>query len=161
MSFKIGHGVDTHQLESGYDLTIGGVKIPFHKGSKGHSDGDVLYHAIVDALLGATALGDIGNHFPSSDARWKDANSEKFLSHANSLVLEKGFVISNIDSTILLQAPHVSPHIQQMRENISLILDISLDSVSVKATTTDHLGYIGNGDGLTAHAVVLLEKQHG
>ena len=161
MSFKIGHGVDTHQLESGYDLIIGGVKIPFHKGSKGHSDGDVLYHAIVDALLGATALGDIGNHFPSSDARWKDANSEKFLSHTFSLVSDKGYTISNIDSTILLQAPQVSPHIQQMKENISQILDISIDFVSVKATTTDHLGYIGNGDGLTAHAVVLLEYQHG
>jgi 2-C-methyl-D-erythritol 2,4-cyclodiphosphate synthase len=161
MPFKIGHGVDTHQLESGYDLIIGGVKIPFHKGSKGHSDGDVLYHAIVDALLGATALGDIGNHFPSSDIRWKDANSEKFLSHAFSLVSGKGYTISNIDSTILLQAPQVSPHIQQMKENISQILDISMDCISVKATTTDHLGYIGNGDGLTAHAVVLLEHQHG
>ena len=161
MPFKIGHGVDTHQLESGYDLIIGGVKIPFHKGSKGHSDGDVLYHAIVYALLGATALGDIGNHFPSSDARWKDVNSEKFLSHTFSLVSDKGYTISNIDSTILLQAPQVSPHIQQMKENISQILDISIDFVSVKATTTDHLGYIGNGDGLTAHAVVLLEYQHG
>jgi len=161
MPFKIGHGVDTHQLESGCDLIIGGVKIPFHKGSKGHSDGDVLYHAIVDALLGATALGDIGYHFPSSDVRWKDANSEKFLSHVFSLVSDKGYTISNIDSTILLQAPQVSPHIQQMKENISQILDISIDCVSVKATTTDHLGYIGNGDGLTAHAVVLLEHQHG
>ena len=161
MPFKIGHGVDTHQLESGYDLIIGGVKIPFHKGSKGHSDGDVLYHAIVDALLGATALGDIGNHFPSSDARWKDVNSEKFLSHTFSLVSDKGYTISNIDSTILLQAPQVSPHVQQMKENISQILDISIDFVSVKATTTDHLGYIENGDGLTAHAVVLLEYQHG
>ena len=161
MPFKIGHGVDTHQLESECDLIIGGVKIPFHKGSKGHSDGDVLYHAIVDALLGATALGDIGSHFPSSDIHWKNANSEKFLSHVFSLVSNKGYTISNIDSTILLQAPQVNPHIQHMKENISKILHISVDCISVKATTTDHLGYIGNGDGLTAHVVVLLEYQHG
>ena len=158
MPTRIGNGFDVHQLEAGTPLIIGGVSIPFHKGSKGHSDGDVLYHAIVDALLGSLALGDIGMHFPSDDARWKEANSGKFLDHAFKLVKEKGFIVENIDSIIILQKPALTPHILQMRKNIAQILSMDLNQISVKATTTDKLGYIGKGEGIAASAVVLVSN---
>ncbi|MBC8312170.1 MAG: 2-C-methyl-D-erythritol 2,4-cyclodiphosphate synthase [Candidatus Marinimicrobia bacterium] len=160
MSFRIGQGVDTHQLVEGYELIIGGVSVPFEKGSKGHSDGDVLLHAIVDALLGAVSMGDIGQHFPSSDDQWKDANSSKFLSHTNSLVLDAGYKIQNIDATVTLQEPHISDYIPQMKTNIATILQIDEGSVSVKATTSDHLGYCGRGEGISATAITLVSKEN-
>ena len=159
MSFRIGQGIDTHQLVDGYALVIGGVSIPFEKGSKGHSDGDVLLHAIVDALLGSISLGDIGQHFPSSDDRWKDANSSVFLSHTYSLLNEARYKIQNIDATIMLQEPHISEYIPKMRANIATILQMDKDSVSVKATTSDHLGYCGRGEGISATAIALVLKE--
>ena len=158
MKNRIGQGVDVHQLLAGAPLIIGGVSIPYSKGSKGHSDGDVLYHAIVDAILGALSLGDIGLHFPSDDDRWKDVNSRKFLEQAQYLMKEKGFVAVNIDATIIIQEPRLSSYIEKMRENIASILSISIDSVSVKATTTDHLGFTGSGEGIAAIAVALLTE---
>ena len=158
MKNRIGQGVDVHQLLAGAPLIIGGVSIPYSKGSKGHSDGDVLYHAIVDAILGALSLGDIGLHFPSDDDRWKDVNSRKFLEQAQYLMKEKGFVAVNIDTTIIIQEPRLSSYIEKMRENIASILSISIDSVSVKATTTDHLGFTGSGEGIAAIAVALLTE---
>jgi len=159
MSFRIGQGVDTHQLVDGYALVIGGVSIPFEKGSKGHSDGDVLLHAIVDALLGSISLGDIGQHFPSSDDRWKDANSSVFLSHTYSLLSEARYKIQNIDATITLQEPHLGEYIPKMRTNIATILQMDKGSVSVKATTSDHLGYCGRGEGISATAIALVLKE--
>ena len=159
MSFRIGQGVDTHQLVDGNALVIGGVSIPFEKGSKGHSDGDVLLHAIVDALLGSISLGDIGQHFPSSDDRWKDANSSVFLSHTYSLLNEARYKIQNIDATIILQEPHISEYIPKMRTNIATILQMDKGTVSVKATTSDHLGYCGRGEGISATAIALVLKE--
>ena len=158
MSFRIGQGVDTHQLVEGYQLVIGGVSVPFEKGSKGHSDGDVLLHAIVDALLGSISMGDIGQHFPSSDDRWKDANSSVFLSHTKFLLNNAGYKIQNIDATVTLQAPHISEYITQMITNIATILHIDENCVSVKATTSDHLGYCGRGEGIFATAIALVSK---
>ena len=155
---RIGQGIDVHQLVAGSPLIIGGVSIPFPKGSKGHSDGDVLYHAIVDAILGALALGDIGQHFPSDDERWRDTPSRKFLEHAKHLMQEKGYTAVNIDTTVILQKPELRSYISKMRKNIACVLSISVDAVSVKATTTDRLGFTGSGDGIAATAVVLLNK---
>jgi len=159
MSFRIGQGIDTHRLVDGYTLIIGGVTIPFEKGSKGHSDGDVLFHAIVDALLGSISLGDIGQHFPSSDHRWKDASSSVFLTHAHSLLNDSGYKIQNIDATIILQSPHIKKYIPQMKMNIATILHVDENSVSVKATTSDHLGYCGRGEGISATAITLVLKE--
>ena len=158
MKIRIGQGVDVHQLVAGTPLIIGGVSIPFRKGSKGHSDGDVLYHAIVDAILGALALGDIGHYFPSDDERWRDVSSRKFLEHAKHLMQGKGYTAVNIDATIILQTPELRSYISEMRENIACVLSLSVDAVSVKATTTDFLGFTGSGDGIAATAVVLLKK---
>ncbi len=155
---RIGEGFDAHQFETGTPLIIGGVSIPFPKGSKGHSDGDVLFHAIVDALLGALALGDIGSHFPSEDEKWKGADSSHFVSHALSLIKAKGYRVANMDATIILQQPKISPFIEEMRNNISKLLEVDTDSISVKATTTDKLGFIGKGDGLAATAILLLHR---
>ena len=159
MSFRIGQGIDTHQLVDGYALVIGGVSIPFEKGSKGYSDGDVLLHAIVDALLGSISLGDIGQHFPSSDDRWKDANSSVFLSHTYSLLNKARYKIQNIDATVMLQEPHISEYIPKMRTNIATILQMDKGSISVKATTSDHLGYCGRGEGISATAIALVLKE--
>ena len=159
MSFRIGQGIDTHQLVDGYALIIGGVTIPFKKGSKGHSDGDVLLHAIVDALLGAISMGDIGQHFPSSDDRWKDTDSNVFLTHTHSLLSDAGYKIQNIDATITLQEPHINEYIPQMKTNIVTILHMDKDSISVKATTSDHLGYCGRGEGISANAIALVSKK--
>ena len=155
---RIGQGVDVHQLVAGTPLIIGGVSIPFSNGSKGHSDGDVLYHAIVDAILGALALGDIGQHFPSDDERWRDTPSQKFLEHAKHLIQEKGYTTVNIDTTVILQTPEIRSYISEMRENVARFLSISVDAVSVKATTSDHLGFTGSEDGIIATAVALLTK---
>ena len=158
---RIGQGVDVHQLVAGTPLIIGGVSIPFPNGSKGHSDGDVLYHAIVDAILGALALGDIGQHFPSDDERWRNASSRKFLEHAKHLMQKKEYMAANIDATVILQTPELRSYISEMRENVARFLSISVDAVSVKATTTDRLGFTGSGDGIVATAVVLLTKKNG
>ena len=158
MQYRIGNGIDSHRLEEGVPLVIGGVSIPFQKGSKGHSDGDVLFHAIVDAILGSLSLGDIGNHFPSDNPRWKDADSKLFLEHVYKLMDEKRYSVGNVDATIILQEPVLSPHILLMRENISAVLSVDLEQISVKATTTDKLGFIGKGEGIAATASVLIKK---
>ena len=158
MQYRIGNGIDIHQLEEGIPLIIGGVPIPFQKGSKGHSDGDVLFHAIVDAILGSLSLGDIGEYFPSDHSKWKNADSSIFLKHVFKLINEKGFSVENIDATIILQEPIINPHILQMREKIASILSADLDQISVKATTTDKLGFIGKGEGIAATASVLIKK---
>ena len=161
MQNRIGYGIDVHQLENGTPLIIGGVSISYSKGSKGHSDGDVLFHAIVDAILGSLALGDIGHHFPSDNVRWKDAESTIFLEHASTLLAEKEFGIENIDATIILQNPKLTPLILQMRKNISEILSVDLDKISVKATTTDRMGFIGKCEGIAATAVILISDNIG
>ena len=161
MAVRIGQGIDVHQLEEGTPLIIGGVSIPCSKGSKGHSDGDVLFHAIVDAILGALALGDIGKYFPTEDIRWENANSKSFLEHTYNWMTEKDFFLGNLDATIILQQPQLKSHILEMRKNISHILSMPIDAVSVKATTTDHLGLIGSGDGIAATAVALLTEIDG
>ena len=161
MQNRIGYGIDAHQLEKGTPLIIGGVSISYSKGSKGHSDGDVLFHAIVDAILGSLALGDIGQHFPSYDIQWKGVESTIFLEHASTLLAEKEFGIENIDATIILQNPKLSPLILQMRKNISEILSVDLDKISVKATTTDRMGFIGKCEGIAATAVILISDNIG
>ena len=161
MSIRIGNGFDVHRLEAGTPLIIGGVSIPFPRGSKGHSDGDVLYHAIVDAILGALALGDIGQYYPSDNKSWEDTPSRKFLEHAQYLMQEKGYAAVNIDATVILQEPHLSSYISEMRKNISHVLSISIDAVSVKATTTDFLGFTGTGVGIASTAVALLTETDG
>ena len=158
MQYLIGNGIDIHRLEDGLPLVIGGVSIPYSKGSKGHSDGDVLFHAIVDAILGSLALGDIGEHFPSDNPSWKDVESKIFLEHSYRLMNEKGYSVENIDATIILEEPVLSPHILQMRENISTILSTDLNQISVKATTTDRLGFIGKGEGISATVSTLIKK---
>ena len=158
MQYRIGSGIDSHQLEEGTHLIIGGVSIPSHKGSKGHSDGDVLFHAIVDAILGSLSLGDIGKYFPSNSPRWKNADSIIFLEHACKLMGEKGYSVENIDATVILQVPVLNPHIEKMRENIATVLSVNLDQISVKATTTDKLGFIGRGEGVAATASALIKK---
>ena len=158
MQYRIGNGIDIHQLEKGIPLIIGGVPIPFQKGSKGHSDGDVLFHVIVDAILGSLSLGDIGKYFPSDNSKWKNADSRFFLEHVFKLINEKGYSVENIDATIILQEPIISHHILQMREKLVSILLVDLDQISVKATTTDKLGFIGKGEGIAATASVLIKK---
>ena len=153
---RIGRGYDVHRLVPQRALVLGGVTVPFEKGLLGHSDADVLLHAVCDALLGALALGDIGKHFPDSDDRFLDIDSRILLSKTADLIREKGWQIGNIDATVVAQAPRLSPYIQEMRENIATVLDIPLDTVSVKATTEEHLGFTGQGLGIAAHAVCLL-----
>ena len=154
---RIGHGYDVHQLVAGRDLILGGVKIPHSKGLHGHSDADVLIHAICDACLGAAGLGDIGRHFPDTDALYKNIDSRKLLRKVKEAIAERGWKIANVDSTIVAQAPRVAPHLLQMIQNISTDLDIPQESVNVKATTTEKLGFAGREEGIAAHAVVLLE----
>ena len=154
---RIGHGYDVHRLVEGRELVLGGVKIPYEKGLLGHSDADVLTHALMDALLGACALGDIGKLFPDSDAEYKGADSVELLKKVCSLIYSKGYRISNVDCTVLAQRPKLAPHIPQMRENLSNAMDIAADCVSVKATTEEGLGFTGDGLGIAAHAVALIE----
>ena len=155
-NFRIGHGYDVHRLVPNHALVLGGVTVPFEKGLLGHSDADVLLHAICDALLGALALGDIGKHFSDSDEQFRGIDSRVLLSKTAELIREKGWQIGNIDATVVAQAPRLSPYIQQMRENIAAVLEIPLDTVSVKATTEEHLGFTGEGLGIASHAVCLL-----
>jgi len=153
---RIGHGYDVHKLVEGRDLIIGGVKIPYEKGLLGHSDADVLTHAIMDALLGAAALGDIGLHFPDTDPQYKGINSLQLLKRVGDLLEEKMYFVENIDATILAQEPKMRPHIHDMRVEIATALRISLDSVNIKATTEEGLGFTGQKEGIAAHAVCLI-----
>ncbi|MGC2166709.1 MAG: 2-C-methyl-D-erythritol 2,4-cyclodiphosphate synthase [Gallionella sp.] len=153
---RIGQGFDVHQLAEGRKLIIGGVDIPFDKGLLGHSDADVLLHAISDALLGAAALGDIGKHFSDADAKFKNIDSRILLREVVHMVREQGFRVANVDATIIAQAPKMAPHIFQMVANIAADLHIEKSAVNVKATTTEKLGYTGRGEGIAAQAVVLL-----
>lgn len=155
---RIGHGYDVHRLAEGRKLILGGVDIPFEKGLLGHSDADVLTHAVMDALLGAAALGDIGGHFPDSDAAYKGADSLALAREVAKLLRVQNYRVGNVDATILAQAPKLAPHIPQMRENLALALGIPVDAVSVKATTEEHLGFTGTGEGIAAHAVCLIEE---
>lgn len=156
---RIGHGYDVHKLTEDRDLILGGVKIPHTLGLLGHSDADVLLHAISDALLGALALGDIGKHFPDTDPAYKGADSLVLLGAVAALIKEKGYRVGNLDAVILAQKPRLAPHIPQMRENIARVLEIPADCVSVKATTEERLGFTGREEGISAHCVVLLMKQ--
>ena len=153
---RIGTGYDVHQLAEGLPLWLGGVSVPHTHGLVGHSDADVLLHAICDALLGAAALGDIGKHFPDTDPQYKGISSLKLLTHVGNLLKEHGYQVGNIDSTVAAQRPKLAPYIPQMRQNIADTLGISLDQVSVKATTTEHLGFEGRMEGISAQAIALL-----
>ena len=156
---RIGHGYDVHRLVEGRDLILGGVKIPHTLGLLGHSDADVLLHAVSDALLGAAGLGDIGKHFPDTDPEFEGADSLVLLKFVVKLISEKGYKVNNIDATVIAQAPKMAPHIPQMRENIARVLGLEIDQVNVKATTEEGLGFTGDSSGMAAHAVVLLEKE--
>lgn len=155
---RIGIGYDVHKLTENRKLIIGGVEIPFEKGLLGHSDADVLLHAIADALFGAAALGDIGSHFPDTDEKYKGADSLKLLSETVKILKENGYKIGNIDSIIVAQAPKMRPHIDKMRENIATACGVDLSKISVKATTEEWLGFTGSGEGISAKAVALIEE---
>ena len=155
-TFRIGHGFDVHQLVVGRKCIIGGVEIPFDRGLLGHSDADVLLHAICDALLGAAAFGDIGKHFPDTDARFHGIDSRKLLSHVVALLHDHGFKIGNIDATVIAQAPRLAPHIAAMVGNIATDTKCDITAVNVKATTTERLGFTGRGEGIAAEAVCLI-----
>ena len=158
MTIRIGIGYDVHGFAEGRALIVGGVTIPHTRGLAGHSDADVLIHAIVDALLGAANLGDIGSHFPSSDPRWKDAPSTAFLSYTRDLLVEQGWRVDNIDAVIVAERPRMAPHILPMRVHLAETLGISQDQISVKATTTDGLGFTGREEGIGCTAVALIER---
>ncbi len=155
---RIGMGYDVHRLTEGRDLILGGVKIPYEKGLLGHSDADVLLHAVMDALLGAAALGDIGKHFPDTDPAYEGASSMRLLEHVGKLLEERLYVVENIDATIIAQRPKMAPHIEKMRRNIAAALHLELDQVNVKATTEEGLGFTGTGEGISAQAVACLES---
>ena len=155
---RVGLGYDVHKLVEGRDLIIGGVNIPYEKGLLGHSDADVLLHAISDALLGAAALGDIGKHFPDTDPKYKGADSLKLLEHDGKLLEENLYIIENIDATIIAQRPKMAPHIPQMRENIARVLGVEVDQVNIKATTEEGLGFTGAGEGISSQAICAIEK---
>ncbi|GAB4507045.1 MAG: 2-C-methyl-D-erythritol 2,4-cyclodiphosphate synthase [Sulfuricaulis sp.] len=156
---RIGHGYDVHPLVAGRDLILGGVKIPHGKGLHGHSDADVLIHAICDACLGAAGLGDIGRHFPDADPQYKNIDSRKLLRKVKEAIAERGWKIANIDSTIVAQAPRVAPYLAQMIVNVSVDLGIPAENINIKATTTEKLGFAGREEGIAAHAVALLERR--
>ena len=156
---RFGMGYDVHQLVENRKLIIGGVDIPYEKGLLGHSDADVLLHAISDALLGAAALGDIGKHFPDTDPRYKGADSLKLLEEVGNLLAAKGYVVGNVDATIVAQKPKMLPHIPQMRENIARVLRMDIDQINVKATTEEHLGFTGSGQGISSYAVAGIEPK--
>jgi 2-C-methyl-D-erythritol 2,4-cyclodiphosphate synthase len=158
MGLRIGQGVDFHQLVEGRDLFIGGVQIPYHKGALGHSDADVLLHAICDALLGALCLGDIGFHFPDTSSEFKNIDSKILLKRTAELITAEGYHVVNIDATLCLEAPKIKPYVTQMQSTISAILGLTDRDVSIKATTTEKMGFVGRGEGLVAYASCLLEK---
>lgn len=156
MMFRIGHGFDVHRFGDGDHLLMGGVSIPHSQGLIAHSDGDVALHALSDALLGAAALGDIGQHFPDTDARFRGIDSRRLLRHVIELIKSTGWVVGNVDITIVAQTPKMAPHIPLMRERIAEDIDVSVNAVNVKATTTEQLGYVGRKEGIAVHAVALL-----
>jgi 2-C-methyl-D-erythritol 2,4-cyclodiphosphate synthase len=156
--FRIGQGFDVHQLTEGRPLIIGGITIPYEKGLLGHSDADVLLHTVSDACLGAIGEGDIGKHFPDTDPNFKDADSAKLMTHVWQLVKDKGYELVNADCTIIAQKPKMAPYIEQMRVRIAELLEASPEQINVKATTTEHLGFTGRGEGIASQAVVLLKK---
>jgi 2-C-methyl-D-erythritol 2,4-cyclodiphosphate synthase len=158
MSYRIGQGIDFHQLAESRELWLGGILIPHTKGCVAHSDGDVLLHAICDALLGAVSLGDIGQHFPDTDATFKNIDSKVLLRRCYGMVREKGFWLVNVDSTLLLQAPKIRPYVEEMQRTIAHILHLSADDISIKATTAEKLSFIGREEGVVATANVLLQK---
>ena len=155
--FRVGFGYDVHQLVSGRKLIIGGISIEHHKGALGHSDADVLLHALSDALLGAAGLNDIGSYFPDTNPTYKNIDSQLILKEVIRLVNEKGFQVNNVDTTVVLQEPKISDHFPRMKSTIASILNIEINDVSIKATTTEHLGYIGNGEGIAAFAIVSIK----
>lgn len=155
---RIGQGFDVHAFGNGDHVMLGGVRVPHHRGVVAHSDGDVVIHALCDAIFGALALGDIGRHFPPSDARWRDADSRQFLRHAAMLMAQHGYALGNADITVICELPKVGPHAQTMRENLAADLDSEIGRVSVKATTTEQLGFCGRQEGIAAQACVLLER---
>ena len=156
---RIGHGYDVHRLVAERPLILGGVTIPYERGLLGHSDADVLAHAVMDALLGAAALGDIGGMFPDSDERWRGADSLRLLEQVTARLAESGWAIGNVDATVLAQAPKLAPHIPEMRRRLAEAMGIDVTQVSVKATTEEHLGFTGAGDGMACHAVALLTEK--
>ena len=153
---RVGHGIDVHALVEGRPLVVGGVRVPFERGLAGHSDGDVLLHAIIDALLGAAGLGDIGRMFPSDSEQWRDADSRQLLALTVRRVREAGFTVSNLDSTIVAEAPKLAPHVNAIRSGLAETLGIDISATNVKATTSDRLGFTGRGEGIAAFATVLL-----
>ena len=157
-AYRIGTGYDIHRLADGRKLMLGGVRVPFMKGLLGHSDSDVLAHAVCDAILGALALGDIGTHFPDTDPRWRGASSLDFLRHAVKLIGEKGYKVANADATVITEQPKLKPYIQAMREQLAAVLEVSVDAVSVKAKTNEGLDAIGRGEAMAAHAIVLIAR---
>ena len=157
---RIGFGFDIHQLREGLDFWLGGIKIPYEKGSYGHSDADVLIHAICDALLGAANLGDIGKHFPDSDPRFKNIDSKVLLKEVDSLLKKNGYSINNIDSTICLQEPKIEKYINEMKKTLSHCISLDQENISIKATTSEKLGFIGKKEGVSAYAVVLIKKNN-
>jgi len=156
---RIGHGYDVHKLVENRKLILGGVEIPYEKGLLGHSDADVLLHAVMDALLGAAAFGDIGKHFPDTDDAYKGIDSMLLLARVQNAIAEKGYQLGNLDVTVIAQRPKLRPYIETMRENIARVLCTDIDNVNVKATTEEKLGFTGRGEGISAHAVCLLEKK--
>ncbi|MBU3675606.1 MAG: 2-C-methyl-D-erythritol 2,4-cyclodiphosphate synthase [Chitinophagaceae bacterium] len=156
---RIGYGIDFHQLVEGRPFWLGGIEIPHHKGALGHSDADVLLHAICDALLGALAAGDIGTHFPDTDQAYKDIDSKILLRRCADIVLERGYRVMNIDSTICLERPKIKPHVPAMQQCIADCLGLAIDAVSIKATTTEKMGFVGREEGITAHATCLLQQR--
>lgn len=158
MNFRVGHGYDVHAFMEGDHLILAGVRIPFERAFRAHSDGDVLAHAVTDALLGAVALGDIGRHFPDTDPAYKGADSRELLRKVVSLVRARGWQTGNLDATIIAQVPKMAPHIDAMRANLADDLGVEIECVNVKATTTERLGFTGRSEGISAHAVVLLHK---
>ena len=155
---RIGHGYDVHRLTEGRKLILGGVNIPYEKGLLGHSDADVLVHAVMDSMLGALALGDIGKHFPDTSPEYEGADSISLLKRVSGIISEQGFSVGNIDSTIICQSPKLAPYIEKMRENIASAVGCEASQVSIKATTEERLGFTGSGEGISAHAVCVLES---
>ena len=158
MNFRIGHGYDVHRLQAGRQLILGGVVVPYPQGLLGHSDADVLLHAMMDAMLGGLALGDIGAHFPDNDMRWRGADSMELLKQCAAMVKQKGYQIGNIDATVIAQRPQIAPYIMRMRKRIAAALELEIEQVSIKATTEEGLGFTGSGEGIAAHCVCLLGK---
>lgn len=156
---KVGFGFDVHQMKEGHPFIVGGVTLDHHAGAFGHSDADVLAHAVCDALLGAANLEDIGFHFPNTDERWKGANSLDLLERCAAMVRQQGWEINNVDGMLCLEAPKIKPYIQQMKQNLAQAAGLSVDDISVKATTNEQMGFIGRGEGVVAYAVCLLQKR--